>query len=118
MREINLSFSVPQFAEEKASIQQCAQLMGTFLDLCDNSPQLVVESELRSFFDTYRKLENIQIRLSRSKWAHAHELGKSANKVLEECKTKFDDLGICVNCEYREDNIQKLKGFEQIRRVL
>lgn len=69
------------------------------------------------FFDAYAQVEAIRQELSSSKRAHGREIGKVAADVLMSSKAKFDELGICIQCAYDNENVEKLKGFEQIRVV-
>lgn len=117
MKEFSINISIPRFAEEQSLIKEKAQLLSSFLELCEKAPGSIIESDLQSFFDAYAQVEAIRHELSSSKWAHGREISKVADDILTASKAKFDELGICIQCAYDSENIEKLKGFEQIRAV-
>ena len=117
MREINLTISIPRFKEEQSIISENTRLLNEFLELCENSPTRIVESDLQSFFDAYAQLETIHKELASSSWAHGRDMNKIVEDVLVTSKSAFDDLGISVQCVFDNDRIEKLSGFEKIRDV-
>ena len=117
MKKINLTISIPRFNEEQSAIKENTRLVGAFLDLCENSPDQVVESDIQSFFDAYGRLEAIYQELVLSEWAHGRDLSRVVKDVLATTKSAFDDLDISVQCRYDNDHTESLIGFEQIRKV-
>lgn len=115
MRETSISFSIPRFRAEQSALKECACSLGAFLDLCENAPEKICEPDLQSFFETYTRMETIQKELSLSEWPNGRELGTVAKDVLVRIKSKFDELGICIQCEYGNNNVETLKGFDKIR---
>ena len=117
MKEIKLTISVPRFKEEQSVISENTRLLSEFLELCENSPDKIIESDLQSFFDAYTRLETIHQELASSSWAHGRDMSKIVKDVLTTSKSTFDDLGVSIQCVYDNDSIERLKGFEQIRAV-
>ena len=114
MKEFSIDISIPRFKEEQTVIRESAQLLNSFLELCEKAPDSVIESDLQLFFDTYRRLDAIHQDLSSSKWSHGCEMGNVAETILMTSKSKFDDLGICIQCAFDNDRVEMLKGFDQI----
>ena len=117
MKKINIELTIPRYREEQAILKECARLLGAFLDLCENSPDRICESDVQSFFDTFTRMEAIQDELSSSKWPNGRELSNVAKDCLNTAKSRFDELGICIQCVYNNDHTERLTGFEQIRTV-
>jgi hypothetical protein len=117
MRETNISFSIPRYREEQSVLKECARSLDAFLDLCENAPEKIREPDLQSFFDTYTQMETIQKELSLSEWPNGREISNVAKDILMRIKSKFDELGICIQCEYDNNNVEILKGFDKIRTV-
>ena len=113
--KITVNITIPRYAEEQTILKECTHSLELFLDLCENSPERVSESELQTFFDTYARIEAVQQELSLSKWPNGQEFSKIARDVLDKCKSRFDELGISIKCEYDNGHVAKLKGFEEIR---
>ena len=113
--KISVNITIPRYVEEQTILKECTHLLGTFLDLCENSPEQICESNLHTFFDAYTHMEAIQQKLSLSKWPNGQEFSRIAKNVLDECKSRFDELEISIQHEYDDGHIEKLKGFEKIR---
>ena len=114
MREAKITVSIPRASSKFPVIKENLHLINAFFNKCEDS-SLIVESDLKSFFDAYDRLEKIKIELISSQWTNLRNLGNIVNEQLSTIKDKFDKLDICVDCKYDFERVEVYTTFDQIR---